>query len=267
MAQMNMGNFNAADIDPNAFEPMVAGQYKMIMVESDVVENAKGTGMLFKYTLQVIEGPHAGKQVFGNVNFMHQNQTAQRIGQAMLSAFCRAVGIPNTPTDTEQFHNKPLLVTLSFVEATNDFKAKNEVTKVEAAQGNASTAGHAHPQTGYAAPTQHLPVVPSGFAAQPQHLPVVPQHPQAGFAAQPQHLPVVPQHPQAGFAAPTQQLPVVPQTPHVPDQAAQFAAWQATQQQPVQSPVTQPVGNFQAPPLNSSEVPVWMQGAQTGTPA
>ena len=138
--------------DPNAveprdnFDPLPPGAYAAEIIESDVKETKAGTGQLVALTLKVTEGPFEGRQLWTNINFRNQNETAQKIGQQQLAELCLACGIRGPLEDTEHLHGAPLRVTVRMQK--ND-ATRNEVTKFapyDAASAPAPAQQHRAPQ-------------------------------------------------------------------------------------------------------------------------
>lgn len=118
--------------DPNAveprdnFDPLPPGIYAAEIIESDVKETKAGTGQFVALTLRVTEGAFEGRQLWCNINFRNQNETAQKIGQQQLAELCLACGIRGPLEDTEHLHGAPLRVTVRLQKSDN---TRNEVTK------------------------------------------------------------------------------------------------------------------------------------------
>ena len=123
---MALINFDANEIEPVAFEPLPAGEYKAIIVNSEMKKTRAGDGRYLKICLQVIEGEYANRVVFDNLNLDNPNAQAVRIAQATLASICRAVGVM-TPRDSAELHDKPLIAVLGIKPATENFEASNRV--------------------------------------------------------------------------------------------------------------------------------------------
>ncbi len=103
--------FDSAQIPPQTdYEPLMVGEYVAAVVDSTVAPNSKNTGTLIKLKLQVLQGEAQGRITFANINFKHENELAQRIGQAQFSQLCRAVGLVGPVTDTCQLHDVPIRI-------------------------------------------------------------------------------------------------------------------------------------------------------------
>lgn len=221
MAQLN---FDARQVDPQqSFEPIPAGWYNMMIVESEMKPTSNGQGAYLQLSLKVVDGQYAGRQVFDRLNLQNQNPVAAEIAYKRLSAYCHATGVIQVQ-DSQQLHGIPLKARVSVrTDSTGQYDPSNEIKAVK----------HINEETGTtAAPAQQ------GFQAPPQQAPAQ-QFPQQGFQ-QPQ------QAPQQQWQQPPAQQAPAPQ---------QF-------QQPVQQPQFQQPAPQQAPAQGGAQTPPWMQGQQ-----
>ena len=108
----NLGAFDANQVDPSVqFDPLPAGRYPVIVVESEMKATKAGTGRYLQLTFQVIEGELQGRLVWTRLNLENSNEMAVKVARAELSALCRAVGVMQ-PRDSVELHNKPLEITV-----------------------------------------------------------------------------------------------------------------------------------------------------------
>lgn len=136
---MALINFDANGVEPAAFEPMPAGEYKAIIVNSEMKKTRAGDGRYLKICLQVVEGEYKNRVVFDNLNLDNPNPTATRIAQATLASICRAVGVM-TPRDSAELHDKPLIAVLGIKPATENFGASNRVKGYKPITGTSAQA-------------------------------------------------------------------------------------------------------------------------------
>ena len=146
----NLGNtFDPTEVpeDERSFEPMPEGDYVCQIVESDVVQTAKGGDML-KLTLEVVEGPFSNRKVWDQLNIRNANPQAQSIAHRALADICTAVGV-GAITDSEELHFKPFVAQLKIEPArtVNDktYDARNGVKKYKARGSQAPAQGRAAP--------------------------------------------------------------------------------------------------------------------------
>lgn len=133
----NLQGFNAAEVEPTgSTEPLPAGWYTAMIVDSQFKSTKAGTGEYLELTFEVVEGEHQNRKVWARLNLNNPNQTAVDIAQRELSAICRAVGIM-TPQDSADLHDKPLSIKVAIRPAGNGYDASNEVKGYAEADGAA----------------------------------------------------------------------------------------------------------------------------------
>ena len=143
--------------DPNSVEPsqdygaIPSGEYPVIITDSDMVPTKAGTGQFLKLTHQVIEGPYKGRLLWARLNLDNPSPKAVEIAQRDLSAICQACGVTTAITDSQQLHNRPMIVRVEFTEAGKNGMDKdgNEIK----AWKRLETAGQQAPAATPAAPT------------------------------------------------------------------------------------------------------------------
>lgn len=218
MAQLN---FDARQVDPQqSFEPIPAGWYNMMIVESEMKPTSNGQGAYLQLTLKVVDGQYAGRQVFDRLNLQNPNPVAVEIAYRRLSAYCHATGVIQVQ-DSQQLHGIPFKARVSVrTDSTGQYEPSNEIKAVK----------HINEETGTtAAPAQQAPAQ---------------QFPQQGFQ-QPQQAPQQQwqqppaQQPQFQQPAP-QQAPAQGGTPVPPWMQGQQAPAQATQPAPQAAPAAGP---------------------------
>lgn len=144
---MELQGFNANQVEPaQSREPVPAGWYKAVIMESEEKPTKAQTGSYLQMTLEVIEGEHAGRKVFERLNLNNPNATAVEIAQRTLSSICRAVGVM-TPRTSQDLHDKPLMVKVKVKPAKDGYDANNEISEYCAPD----TGGSAEPKKDTAA--------------------------------------------------------------------------------------------------------------------
>lgn len=158
MANLNAifsGGFDSTAVEPDAgrdFEPLPAGVYECEISNSEVKDTKSGTGCYLSLELTIIGPTGAGRKVWANVTLKNANAQAESIGQAQLSALCRAVGI-QVLKDSDELFQKILKVRLKVTPAKDGYAAKNEVTAYEPVGGAAQPGpSAARPAANAAAP-------------------------------------------------------------------------------------------------------------------
>jgi len=119
--------FDANTVEPaSSFDPLPAGNYNVIITESEVRDTKNGTGQYISLKMMVFDGEFMDRVLFSNINFKNANETTQKIGKQQLSALCRSVGVL-TPKDSSDLHEKPITVKVAIRPAKDGYDAQNEV--------------------------------------------------------------------------------------------------------------------------------------------
>ena len=107
---MALLNFNANNVNLTpSFEPLPAGNYEMVIVDSEMKSTRSGTGSYLQLALEVITGTFTGRKLWARLNLQNQNRKAVEIAERELASICHAVGVLE-PTDSCELHNLPLIV-------------------------------------------------------------------------------------------------------------------------------------------------------------
>lgn len=146
----NLGQtFDANNVEPSApREILPPGDYVVQIVDSEMAETKAGNGQMLKLTMDIMEGPHAGRKLWDRLNLVNPNAQAVEIAQRTLSAICHAIGRLQV-SDSEQLHFSPMIATVKVKPAGADKygthrDAQNEISGYKAA-GNASAAATQRP--------------------------------------------------------------------------------------------------------------------------
>jgi hypothetical protein len=152
--------FDATHIDPTPrFDPLPAGDYPVIISESETRLTKDGSGQYLQIKLEVQGGEFAGRTLFDRLNLWNNNRQAQEIAQRTLSQICHAVGVLQV-TDSQQLHNKPLIASVKIRQAQGSYEASNEIKGYKAGGGVPVM-----PHQPFAAPQASKPSAPSGFGS------------------------------------------------------------------------------------------------------
>ncbi len=165
MASLN-GTFDATEVAPAVpLEVLPPGKYLAHLIESEMAPTKAGDGQLLKLVFEILEGAHARRRIFDQLNLVNRNQQTVEIAQRHLSAICHAVGQMHV-TDSEQLHFKPLIVTLKVEPAGTDkngvkHDARNKVAGYSPANAGGTNAARAaapvQPATAAAPPPASRP--------------------------------------------------------------------------------------------------------------
>lgn len=158
------GTFDATQVQPDTpYEVLPAGDYNVIITESEMVDTRTG-GQMLKLTLQVIDGQHQGRILFDRLNLVNANPKAVEIAQRTLSAICRAVGKLQV-NDSAELHNLPLIASVKIRPPEGQYGAQNDVKGYKPAAGQPP---HSQPINMGAATQASAPQAPAAPApAQP----------------------------------------------------------------------------------------------------
>ena len=122
----NLSGFDASKVEPaGVYEALPAGDYQVIITESEMKPTKSGTGRYLQLKLQVINGKFQNRTLFDRLNLDNPNDTAVQIAKATLSSICRAVNVL-TPQDSSELHNKPLTAKVS-VRKDDNGNPQNEI--------------------------------------------------------------------------------------------------------------------------------------------
>lgn len=133
--------------DPNAgqsdYAPLPAGWYTVRITEADIKQTKAGTGNYIKVRYDVLDGTHAGRVVFGNLNLRNPNPKAEEIGRQQLSRLMLAMGLTQV-TDTDQLIGGELSIKLAIQKSeqygdSNDVKDWKALSNQPVAAAAAST--------------------------------------------------------------------------------------------------------------------------------
>jgi len=145
---MSTLNFDANTVEPSTgFDPIPAGKYPVVIVESEMKPTKSGTGRYLELTFEVIDGEYRGRKVWARLNLENPNATAVEIARAELSAICRAVNVMQ-PRDSVELHNLPLVVTVRCKKNPDTDEITNEVKGYAARDTAGAAASGVKPGTG-----------------------------------------------------------------------------------------------------------------------
>jgi hypothetical protein len=128
--------FDSSAVEPQAprdGEPLPAGLYTAEITNAEVKELKSGNGVGLALEFTVIDGPHARRKVWQNLNIKHSSEQAEQIGQSQLSALCRAVGINGKLEDSDELFQKIVAIRTKVRPAQGDYGPRAEVAGYEPA--------------------------------------------------------------------------------------------------------------------------------------
>lgn len=114
----------------SGFEPIPedkCGWLEAELVKSKLETTKAKDGKYLAFGFKITDGEFEGKFIWTNLNIVNKNETAVAIAQGDLKSICEAVGHEGDLEDTEDLHNIPLAIKVSYKEETAQWPAKNEI--------------------------------------------------------------------------------------------------------------------------------------------
>lgn len=103
--------YNTADLPDSADVVHIPdGNYKAVIVNSELKETSNRQGQYLALTVVITEGQYANTEFIERLNIINQNETAVQIAYKTLARISEAVGMTTTPSDSNELHNKPLII-------------------------------------------------------------------------------------------------------------------------------------------------------------
>src|SRR5574343_311019 len=99
-------NFNASGIDiTNRYEALPAGDYLVMITDSEERATKAGDGKYLNLTLEVQDGPFQGRKLWDRLNLENPHAKAVEIAQRQPAQNCHAVG-NMAPRESSELHFK-----------------------------------------------------------------------------------------------------------------------------------------------------------------
>ena len=86
------------------------GNYTAIIVNSEMKDNSSGTGQFLALEVAIVDGDYRDTVFTERLNLINPNQKAVEIAYKTLARISEALGMEQTPSDSAQLHNQPLLI-------------------------------------------------------------------------------------------------------------------------------------------------------------
>lgn len=138
----NIGHDTGAWEENTGFEPIPAGEYKAIIVASEVKTTSAGDGEYLKLELQIVEGKFENRKLWDNLNLKNPNDLAVKIARGTLTSICKAIGKSHVE-ESEELHNKPLFIKVAIEKRRDTGEDQNKIKGYKAVNGNGN--GHSAP--------------------------------------------------------------------------------------------------------------------------
>lgn len=85
----NLDGFDANTVEPTSFDPIPAGDYVAVIIESQMKATKASTGSYLQLEFEIIEGEYKGRHPWARLNLNNPNETAVKIARGELSAICK----------------------------------------------------------------------------------------------------------------------------------------------------------------------------------
>lgn len=128
------GNFDARNHGPmKSFEPLAAGEYAVVLAESNKEPNNESEGHHLKLVFMIVEGEAGiiGRRIFANLNLWNTNPEAVKMAEAELAAICNSVGVLAVQ-DSSQLHDIPLLAKVGLRKRRDTGEMANQILNYRA---------------------------------------------------------------------------------------------------------------------------------------
>ena len=144
MSQLNE-SFNSNDHEEVSFDLIPNCEAPAVIVDSKIKDTSNGKGRMISLTIQIIDGPHKKRLLWENLVLWHESEKAVQIARGKLSSICKAV---NTPVieDTQQLHNKPMLIKVGIRKGKNGYEDSNVIKKYSPISGSGNQVAQNRPQ-------------------------------------------------------------------------------------------------------------------------
>jgi len=130
--------FNNDDAPEDEFADLPVGDYVCMITESAMKPTRAGTGEYIGLRVEVVEGERAGRLMFENLNIKNPNEIAVKIALQKIAEINKAFGM-DTVKNTEEWHNKRVLVTVSLDKKGQTRTKFKPVNEQSTSQGTAKT--------------------------------------------------------------------------------------------------------------------------------
>ena len=114
------------------FAPLPDGWYEVTVIGADDKLTKAGDGAYINLRLEVEAPTHAGRQLWAIHLYRHPNETAERLGLAMLHGLARAAGRSTMPRDLLSWQGLRVEAKLKVKPASGGYDAGNEVKEYRA---------------------------------------------------------------------------------------------------------------------------------------
>lgn len=117
--------FDSSTVEPSTFEPVPAGTYEVMAIDSNGQTTKAGNGWMVVMKFEIQTGPYKGRLLWDRFVIKHPSQDAVRINKERLGSLCRAVGKISID-DSAELHFLPALARV-VVREMQDGTPANEI--------------------------------------------------------------------------------------------------------------------------------------------
>lgn len=86
------------------------GNYKAIIINSDFKDTNDKAGKKLELEIVIVEGDYKDTVFIENLNLINNSQKAVEVAYKTLARISEAIGLEETPADSNLLHNQPLLI-------------------------------------------------------------------------------------------------------------------------------------------------------------
>jgi hypothetical protein len=115
---------NAKPMDD--FTPIPVGDYKAVIMDSEVKPTKAGDGQYLNLKVEVIEGEYQGRIIFVILNLWNANPKAVEIANRELATIVAAVNKPGAQDSTE-LHNIPMTIKVGIQPGQGEYGPSNRI--------------------------------------------------------------------------------------------------------------------------------------------
>jgi hypothetical protein len=107
--------------DSQDFDPMPAGDYRVVVDGGEEKATKAGNGVRLVLTLVVVDGEYKGRKLWASFNVENPNPKAVEIARSQLKQLIGAVGLKSFPRDTSDLEGIPFLVRVALKPPTDPY--------------------------------------------------------------------------------------------------------------------------------------------------
>ena len=104
--------YNTADLPDTGGNTVLIpkADYKAVIVASELKQTKDNQGQFLELKVILTEGEQANTEFTERLNIVNNNPVAVKIAYQTLARISESIGMTQTPGDSNQLHNKPLMV-------------------------------------------------------------------------------------------------------------------------------------------------------------